>query len=401
MRVLTFLHSFEPGGVERIALRLVMQWRALGIDAPLFMGRRDGDMHADIGAQLSFITPPNLGLPTARWETLWMILTLPRVVRKSRPDVLFCAGNTYIVVAVALKLLLGPDCPPIVAKISNDLDRRDQPEWRRKLYGIWLRYQGRFIDHLVGMELPMAEEIRHHLNIPADRITIIPDPALSRSLIERLRSHPTSDRPQSTGRRFVAVGRLAPQKNMALMLRAFGRGAREGDTLTVFGDGPQRAKLETLARRLRLGADRVIFRGYVSEPAAVLPEFDILLLSSNFEGVPAVVLEALAAGLMVVATNCSRSMGTLLQHGRLGELVPVGDEHALTDAIRHVRPAAQDASLSLAQAERFTMEHASEAYLRVMAKLADKSVELEIVPAPAGGTPAPHRHWARVGDSLL
>ncbi|MGH1560228.1 hypothetical protein ACRAWD_26530 [Caulobacter segnis] len=55
MRVLTFLHSFEPGGVERIALRLVRRWRALNVDAPLFLGRTDGDMRDDVGAGLDFI----------------------------------------------------------------------------------------------------------------------------------------------------------------------------------------------------------------------------------------------------------------------------------------------------------------------------------------------------------
>lgn len=161
----------------------------MGIDAPLFIGRTDGAMRHDIGANLDFISPTYSGPLATKMETLWMIWTLPKIVRGVRPDVLFCAGNTYAVVAVALKLLLGRDCPPVLTKISNALDRTDMPWPYRFFYYLWLKIQGRYLDHFIGMETPMLDEISKSLGIPADRITIIPDPALSRQLIEKLRTH--------------------------------------------------------------------------------------------------------------------------------------------------------------------------------------------------------------------
>lgn len=385
MRVLTFVHSFELGGVERIALRLVEYWRSLGIDAPLFVGRIEGDMRAEFAAALAFETPRQPPIPTRAWETLWMILTLPRALRRTRPDVLFCAGNSYTVVAVAMKLLLGRDCPPILAKISNSLDRREMPGWWRWAYRQWLRVQGRFIDHFVGMENPMAGEIAEGLGVAADRVTIIPDPALSETMIASMRAQQSNARASHNGRRFVAIGRLTAQKNFALMLRAFQRGARAGDSLTIIGDGPERRKLAGIASDLELG-ERVEFRGYLSEPAAILRQFDTCLLSSNYEGVPAVVIEAIAAGLPVVATDCSRSMDDLLLHGKLGRLVAVGDEDALAAAIGDPVPLPRpsDEERSLAQARRFTVERASEAYLQAMRRL--------VVPGsqPVTGAPLPH-----------
>ncbi|MDR6625229.1 glycosyltransferase involved in cell wall biosynthesis [Caulobacter segnis] len=325
-------------------------------------------MRDDIGARLDPISPPGARPGVAKMETPWMIWTLPKVVRRLRPDVLFCAGNTYAVVAVALKVLLGRDCPPIVVKISNNLDRREQPRWFRFLYRLWLGIQGRCLDHFIGMEASMAEEIRDCLGVSADRVTIIPDPALSEPLIDSLRSSRQPPRADGAGRRFVCVARLMPQKNIALMLRAFARGARHADTLTIIGDGPERGKLERLARDLGLEA-RVLFRGYLADPAKLLPSFDILLLSSDYEGVPAVVLEGLAAGLPIVATDCGRSMKTLLGHGDLGRLVDVGDEQGLAEAIATVRPGSQDAQKSLALARRFTIESACETYLSTMSRL--------------------------------
>jgi glycosyltransferase involved in cell wall biosynthesis len=373
MRILTFLHSFEAGGVERIALRLVRRWRDLGVDALLVMGRTDGAMAHDVGAGLEILTPPHRALGVAHWETLWMIIMLPRAIRMTRPDIIFCAGNTYAIVAVAMKLVLGRTCPPIIAKVSNDLDRYDAPRLHRTLYHLWLRWQSRFIDHFIGMEVPMRDEITNYMRVAPARVSIVPDPALSNELIARLRDHAPYGRLPNEGRRFVTIGRLAPQKNIAMMLRAFGRGAGSHDRLTIFGEGNEREALTALAAHLNI-AERVEFRGYVAEPASILPMFDILLLSSDYEGVPAVILEALAANVAIIATACSRSMSTLLKEGALGTLIDVGDETMFAAAIANVRPGTQDRHLSLAQAERFTIEYAADAYLGTMSAITGESV---------------------------
>ncbi|MDZ7283037.1 glycosyltransferase [Sphingomonas sanguinis] len=378
MRVLTFLHSFEPGGVERIALRLVHRWRDSGIDAPLFLGRTDGAMAQDVGADLDFVTPKRRWPGIAHWETIWMVATLPRAVRTIRPDVLFCAGNTYAFVAVMLKLVLGRNCPPIIAKISNNLDRADASWFYRVFYRIWLRIQGLAIDHFVGMEKPMRAEIVQGIGVSPARVAIIPDPALSEAQILSLREPVPATAPAS-GRRFVTIARLAPQKNLALMLRGFARGSAREDTLTLFGDGPERPALEALAASLGI-AGRVAFRGYVTNPAGLLSGYDTLLLSSHYEGVPAVILEGLAANISIVATDCSRSMGALLQQGALGTLVPVGDEAGFAAAIAAARPRTQDARRTLHQARRFTIEHGADHYIRVMRTVLRRHAEARSAP---------------------
>lgn len=369
MRVLTFLHSFEPGGVERIAIRLVRHWRKLGVDAPLFLGRLDGEMAHDVGQDLEVFSAPQPIIGTASWETLWMIVSLPAVIRRERPDVLFCAGNTYVVVAIAMKLIFGKRCPPILAKISNDLARRDKPLWYRLFYRLWLRMEGRGLDHFIAMESSAHAEIVEYLGVADDRVTTIPDPALSLGMIAAARRPFLRPRVSSNGRRFVAVGRLEPQKNIPLMLRAFRSAARSDDHLTLIGDGSERRRLEALVRRLSIDR-QVSFRGYVASPVEAFTGFDILLLSSNFEGVPAVILEALAANLSIIATDCSRAMGALLQEGQLGELVPVGNEIMLAAAISRATAKKPCARLSRAQAERFTVERAAEQYVAAMANLA-------------------------------
>ena len=362
MRVLTFLHSFEPGGVERVALRLVRAWRAQGIDAPLLMGRADGAMRQEMAAGLSYEVPRQ-PFRTDWIETLWMIAMLPGTIRRLKPDALFCAGNSYTIVALAMKLLLGRRCPPIIAKISNDLERRDMFPPVRWLYRGWLHLHGYFIDHFVGMEGPMAAEIVAAIPAAAGHVTIIPDPALNEAQLMRLHhAFRPADNELREGLRFVAIGRLAAQKNLALMVRAFAASAGERDRLDIFGDGPERAALQGLTRKLGL-ANRVAFRGHVPDPASHLAQFDIFLLSSDYEGVPAVIIEAMAAGLPIIATRCSQSMRALTGDGTLAHLVEPGDLEEFSAAIRDVGHLRQDRTASMTQARRFTVERASHAYL--------------------------------------
>lgn len=368
MRILTFLHSFEPGGVERVALRLVRRWRAEGMDAPLFMGRADGVLRAEVAADMPCHIPPQPRFSVAWFETFWMILTLPPMIRRLQPDALFCAGNSYAVVAVAMKLLLGSRCPPVLAKISNDLNRRDMSWPARACYRLWLRIQGRFIDHFVAMAPGLEREIATFIRVRPGAISVIPSPALSHAQISRLRSIAGPASQGDGSRQFAAIGRLARQKNLPLMLKAFAAGARAGDRLTIFGDGPDREALVRLADRLGL-SDRVNFAGHVSDPAARLHQDDIVLLSSDYEGVPAVILEALAAGVRIIATDCSAAMRPLLDHGRLGRLVPPGDANAFAETIAQADALTQDRAASLEQAHRFTMEDAFPSYLAAFTAL--------------------------------
>ncbi|HJT39913.1 MAG TPA: glycosyltransferase [Sphingobium sp.] len=369
MRILTFLHSFEPGGVERVALRLVRQWRGEGVDAPLFLGRASGVLRDELAGDIDFHLPRQPRFSVAWFETAWMVLTLPAIIRRLRPDVLFCAGNSYTVVAVAMKLLLGSRCPPVLAKISNDLNRQDMPWPARAFYRLWLRIQGRFIDHFVAMAPGLEREIATLIRPRAVAISVIPSPALSDAQIDLLRSlPPTQPRQEGAARRFVTIGRLARQKNLPLMLKAFAQGAVAADRLVIYGEGPERGALIRLADRLGLQG-RIEFAGHVPDPAAWLRPGDIFLLSSDYEGVPAVILEALAAGVRIIATDCSAAMRPLLDDGRLGRLVPPGDARAFAQAIRESEALAQDGAASLRQARRFTLEDAAPSYLDAFAAI--------------------------------
>lgn len=361
------IHSFEPGGVERVALNLAAAWQDSGNRVSIVLGRCDGAM-ADHAPPLHFICR-DAPFPAAPVETLWMIYTLWQFLRHNPVDVLFCPGNTYAIVGVMMRKLLGSRCPPIVIKISNDLNRQDMSSIGRRGYRQWLRIQGRTIARFVGMAEPMRDEIATATGLARADIAIIPDPALTDPQYACL-SHGGCGGRVAGAHRFLAVGRLVEQKNYPMMIRAFAEAAPSHATLTILGDGPERARIEGLIARYGVSG-RVRLVGYVPDTAHWFRSSSALLLSSHYEGVPAVVLEALAAGIPIIATDCSTAMPHLLGHGRFGVLTPTGDTAAFMRALATMNPAAFDKRGAIASAADYTVTTAAARYLSVLHEVAE------------------------------
>ena len=363
MRICIPIHSFEPGGVERVGLRLAERWREAGHDIVVVLGR-DRGVARDQAPQLDYRTRAE-PVSTAAWETPWLIWCLWHFLRRERVDVIFCAGNTYTVVCVAMKLLLGSRCPPVLVKISNDLTRPDLPAPVRWLYEVWVRIQGRMLDRFVALAEPMLPEVVSKLNIAPERAVAIPDPALRDDEVEA----PPRPRPMRTaGRQFLAVSRLARQKNLPLMLEAFARIAKPGDRLEIAGEGVQRFRLERRIAALGL-RDSVSLLGHLADIRPLLDRADVLVLSSDYEGVPAVVPEALAAGRPIATTDCCVSMRWLLQDGAFGVLAPVRNAEALGEAMARAVLLPTEQSAMHEFATLFTLGKAAPAYLAAMQAL--------------------------------
>lgn len=363
LEILAYLHSFDPGGVERVALRLCTAWQAQGACVRVLMGRVSGRESIKPPA-LDYIVYSSGFFRTARVETLWMIYCLWRRVRAAPPDVIFCAGNSYTIVAVALRLLLGRTCPPVVAKISNTVDRPDMPRAGRPFYRLWLRLQGRLIGRWVAIAPALRQEIVDLMGVPPERVEAIRNPAIGAAEALTLRARRRKSMSGAPGRLFLAAGRLAPQKRFDLLIDAFHRGARADDRLVILGEGPLRGRLERQVARLGL-AVRVRLPGHCADPGSWFAQADAFVLSSDYEGLPAVLVEALAAGVPVISTIASPGVAELLGHRRLGRLVPPGDADALAAALAS-DVAALDVEAARIAAAGFRIEQAGPAWLSLL-----------------------------------
>lgn len=367
MRILVFLHSFGPGGVERVALRLAGAWSEAGQDVRILIGRAEGPEKciAPDNVIYDFAPPHWLARP---FETLWMVRQLLGAIRRHRPDVLFCPGGTYTIVAAIVRLILRSECPPFVWKLSSSLDRCDLPYPARFGHAFWLRQHRWFIDRFVALSTALGDEIAARLRVAPERVALIPNPVLTDEDLRNLSR--ICRRPPGSGRRFVAIGRLARCKNYTLLIRAFARIAMPDDRLVIVGDGPERGRLCRIAAKLGV-FEQVEMPGHVGSILGVLQGADVFVSSSNYEGLPAVIVEALAAGLPIVATASSPNIEHVLRGGELGQLVPIRNLPSLAYALENAGTRESlDLDAMFFVASQYTIERSAIAYLDVLAAAA-------------------------------
>ena len=140
-------------------------------------------------------------------------------------------------------------------------------------------------------------------------------------------------------RKFVAVGRLGAQKNYPLMIQAFSRAAADlpDCTLEIYGQGTPEAAESIKALICQLGMEkRIRLRGWVRNISQILSKYDAFLMSSDYEGMPNALAEAMATGLVCVSTNCRTGPKDMIEQGCSGYLASVGDNDAFTEVIKTV-----------------------------------------------------------------
>lgn len=390
LRIVVPIHSLDPGGVERVALGLAAQWVNSGHEVTVVLGRSGSSQLASAPALDYWQLPSRI--PTAAWETPWMVHCLYSYLIEHRSDVLFLPGNTYAVVGAVMKLLLGDHAPPMALKVSNALHRPDMPAAIRQGYGFWLRAQGQLFERLIGLSEPMSREIREATKAEPGRVEVIANPVLPRTRLRLLGRRETRSR-SVWGTRYLTAGRLVSQKNHAMLLRAFAKAARPSDTLTIAGEGPQRDAIMRLAGELGIAASLRLV-GHVASIDPLMAEADVFVLSSDYEGLPGVVVEALAAGLPVLSTDCCVSMECLVEEGRTGMLVPRGNERAFAEGLTRIRDFTGDPQRARMIASRYEIEGAADRYLDMMIRLRREREQVRRRKLGLSAL-APHSPWQR------
>jgi glycosyltransferase involved in cell wall biosynthesis len=167
------------------------------------------------------------------------------------------------------------------------------------------------------------------------------------------------------GRRIITVGSMKEQKNQHMLLRAFHLLDDPAANLLLLGQGGLEPKLRQLAAQLSI-ADRVTFAGFHPDPTPFYMTADLFVLSSDYEGFGNVIVEALAAGLPVVSTDCPSGPAEILEGGRYGRLTPVGDAGALARAMRGALAAPVDYEALKRRAADFAPEKVARRYLQLL-----------------------------------
>ncbi|MCD6679532.1 MAG: glycosyltransferase [Burkholderiaceae bacterium] len=362
-RIAFFFPSLNGGGAERVMVTLANALADRGHAIDLVLASAHGPFRKDVSPQVRVID-----LQAGR--VIKSLLPLARYLRRESPVAMLAAQTHANVVTLVARRLARVATRVVVSERSTISVACS----RARGAAAWLNYAlvpslYRTADGICTVSRAASKDLVRFAGLPAARVSTIYNP-FDLDRITRLADEPLGDPWLEPGKPpiVLAVGRLAEEKDFPTLIRAFARlRSKRPLRLLILGEGALRPMLEELIARCKLTADDVRMPGFVQNPFAYLARCSVFVLSSRWEGLPGVLIEALACGAPVVSTDCPSGPHEILEGGRWGSLVAVGDPDALAGAIAATLDTPRDRLPDVRRrAQDFEQERAVAAYLKLL-----------------------------------
>jgi glycosyltransferase involved in cell wall biosynthesis len=359
---LTVFTSFSgQGGVERMVLNLVREFARRGINIDLLALKASSDHLRDLPETVNLIHLKARHSSTVVGE-------LARYLRQAQPEAMLVAKDRPGRAAIKARRKAGV-ATRIVIRLGTNLSgamahRHGLRRWLRE----WPVKTGyRSVDRIVAVSQGVADDTARITGLPQHTFTVIRNPVITPTL-HQLAAETISHRwmQQRDLPVILAAGRLTVQKDFATLIKAIHTvNQTQPVRLIILGEGNLRDELNQQIRQLAL-EEHIDLPGFTANPYPWMQQADLFVLSSRWEGSPNVLTEAIALGTPVVATDCPSGPRELLQDGRYGPLVPMGDTNALANAILNTLKSPLDKTTLQKAASEYTAENSASRYLATL-----------------------------------
>lgn len=360
-KIAIFQPHIGAGGLTHVMLSLAAGMADKGLSVELIV------LDVEIAQELKSKIPTNVQVVKVNaGRTLTAIFPLALYLIKNKPDVLISGGPSSNCIALIAKYFTKDSCRQIITEHSlpsvdvfdtEKIIDRGMPFLMKRLY---LK-----ADNIIAVSNVVANDLSNFTNIRRNKVDVVYNPVVTLKMLslgDEAVSHQWLSNPQF--KTLLFVGRLESVKNLQLALHAFALKRHESAKFIIIGDGTQRPYLESLADELLL-TEHVDFMGYSPNPYPYMKLSDALVLCSKWEGLPTVLIEAMAFGTQVVATNNLDGAKEILNYGEVGFIVENNNPEKLslgiTKAINN-----QEQSDNLKQrALKFNLENSLQEYLKL------------------------------------
>ena len=332
LKLAIFMDSLFGGGGQRSMLNLAQGIADRGHEIDLVLAKVEGPFLGEVPKSVQVID-----LKASR--ALTSLPALVRYLREYQPDAMLSVfGHINIVALLAWRLARTQTRLFVNEQNTVSQEAGNASSWRMRLTPKLMKRFYPWADGIVGVSQGVSDDLAQLIDVPRERIHVIYNPSVvgvdvqedSKAPLE----HPWFKQDQPPV--LIAVGRLQPQKDYPMLIDAFAQIRQTQPVrLMILGEGKERSMLEALIRERGLEND-ISLPGFVKNPYAYMARASLFVLSSRWEGLPTVLIEALCCGTPVVATDCPSGPKEILRDGQYGQLVPVGNADAFAQAIRTV-----------------------------------------------------------------
>ncbi|WP_019621865.1 glycosyltransferase [Amphritea japonica] len=358
--VAVFMHDFRGGGAERVSISLCNELVRHDVKTTIIVVNNKGEMARQISETVNIIELKSMRMATSFWE-------LKNVVKKIKPDKVI-SHMTHANVTACIASLLGGFREKLFIVEHNQMQRNYEVVRKRsvKLAYLLAKVIYKAPKKIIAVSEGVKDSVCEYTSAKREDVAVVYNPVVTNRILnhvvsEKIELHPyfNDDVPV-----FVMVGSLTIQKNYSLFLQAFKMFICKQDARAVIlGEGEERQKLEAQKELLDLRG-KVDFVGFVDNPYDYIANADAFVMSSSWEGLPTVLIEALALGTVVVSTDCKSGPREILDSGKYGYLVDVDDVNALSETMFD---ALNNANFDIkARSMTFTAEASVKGYFNVI-----------------------------------
>lgn len=360
-KIAVFVSFSGTGGVERMVVNLTKGLVDLGAKIQMIPVKMESSHLGNLPSSVRI-------MKFSSQHTLGCLPALIRYLKSEQPDALLAAKDRANSTAVLARRLA--DVPTrLVLRMGTTVSAAlaGRHPIKERIWYFRMRMLYPSADAVVAVSNGVAEDLRKNAGLSPSLLRVIPNPVITPELISK--SQEPCDHPwfqEGAAPVILGVGRLTRQKDFSTLLRAFALVRKNRPCrLMILGEGQDRASLESLTADLGI-RDDVTMPGFVKNPYAYMRKSALFVLSSRWEGSPNVLTEALALGTPVVSTDCPSGPEEILDHGRFGPLVPMGDPDAMAHAILTTLDAPLEKSLLKSAVEEYTVKESSRRYLETL-----------------------------------
>jgi len=359
-RLALFVPSLQGGGAERVMMLLAQAFTKQGLAVDLVLAKANGPYLEQV--------PPEVRIVDLQASRILASLpALVRYLRRERPVVLLSALEHANIVALWAKRLSFVPTQVVVSVHSTLRHTSLKGGCRDRLAPFLVRRVYPWAAAVVAVSQGVAKDLTDFGRLSPEKIRVVYNPVPIQEVFDRAKEplahswFAPDEQPV-----ILAAGRLTAAKDFGTLIRAFAMLRQEkAARLLILGEGEERIRLEKLVQELGLGRD-VAMPGFVDNPFAFMSRAAVFVLSSAWEGFGNVLVEAMACGCPVVSTDCPGGPAEILENGRYGSLVPVGNVESMAKSIKSVLALPKETEFLQQRAMDFALEKIAGEYLEVL-----------------------------------
>ncbi|MBC8505253.1 MAG: glycosyltransferase [Chloroflexi bacterium] len=362
--VAIFSPSLEIGGAEQGVVNLANGFVQYGKNVDLLLATAEGTLLSAVHPHVNIV---DLG----RKGVFGAFFPLVNYLKIEHPVFLISVQTHASLIALWARAATRVTTKNILVEVTTmSLNYGLEPGLKNKLIPLLARYFYRFADAVVCLTRGIEDDLRSVTGLSEKKMYQIYNPVLPNDVSKKTKqpiAHPWFE--PGSPPVLITLGRLTAAKDYPTLLQAFALARQKGEMRLLFlGDGRKRNELERLATSLDIDRD-VQFLGFVENPYPYLARSSVFVLSSAWEGLSHVLVEALACGLPIVSTDCKSGPAEVLENGKYGTLVPVGDSVAMASAILDALNVHPDHDRLQRRSRDFTLSASIEKYLSLFDEL--------------------------------